>query len=184
MNVNYYDRVPDYLKGIIIRANILNPKKALSTPDEILLDFGAKEADIVHIRRVASEHIMSKLTPVNDLFKPKMCEKWSRISFGCESLDKITGGGIMTRGITEIFGESGVGKTQILLQLSLSVQLSEKFGGIHKGVALICTEDAFPAKRLVQISENFYRKYPDENINYLSNIFIEHVIESVRKKLI
>lgn len=179
-SISYYDRVPDYLKSIITRANLLNPKRALAAAnDEVLVGFGAKEEDIVTIRRIASEHVMSKLVPINDLFKPKFQEKWCRISFGCKSLDEITNGGVLTRGITEIFGESGAGKTQLLLQLSLSVQLPERLGGINKGVALICTEDAFPAKRLVQISESFYRKYPKEDIKYLSNIFIEHVLEPV-----
>lgn len=182
-NVSYYDRVPDYLKSIIVRANILNPKLALAADADVLIGFGAKEQDIVTIRRVASEHVMSKLVPVNELFKPKFDKnfQWRRISFGCESLDKITNGGVLTRGITEIFGESGAGKTQLLLQLSLSVQLPESLCGINKGVAFICTEDAFSAKRLVQISESFYKKYPKQEIKYLSNIFIEHVIQPVSK---
>ncbi|KAL5282358.1 XRCC3 family protein [Megaselia abdita] len=177
ISVIYYDRVPDYLKRIIIQANLLNPRKALVASYEHYTGFGVKEQDIITIRRVASEHVMSKLIPVNNFFQPKFEKNWSRISFKCDSLDKITNGGILTRGITEIFGESGAGKTQLLLQLSLSVQLPEIKGGLQKGVALICTEDVFPAKRLVQISESFYKKYPEEDIKYLSNIFIEHVVE-------
>lgn len=45
--------------------------------------------------------------------------------------------GVPTRGIIEISGEAGSGKTQICLQLSLTVQLPEQFGGFEKGMSLV-----------------------------------------------
>lgn len=42
-------------------------------------------------------------------------------------------GGIISRGITEIAGESASGKTQFCLQLSLTVQLPEENGGLAGG---------------------------------------------------
>lgn len=105
--------------------------------------------------------------------------KWARLTIGCAALDVCTGGGIVTRGITEICGASGVGKTQLLLQLSLCVQLPARLGGLGKGVAYICTEDMFPSRRLLQISKAFEARYPDEQLNLLGNIFIEHQYESV-----
>lgn len=105
--------------------------------------------------------------------------KWARLTFGCAALDRCTGGGIVTRGITEICGASGVGKTQLLLQLSLCVQLPPRLGGLGKGVAYICTEDTFPSRRLLQLSKAFEARYPEEQLNLLGNIFIEHQYESV-----
>lgn len=46
----------------------------------------------------------------------------NKISLGCPILDKCLGGGILTKGITEIFGESSSGKTQLCLQLCLQVK--------------------------------------------------------------
>lgn len=64
-------------------------------------------------------------------------KEWQRISTGCDSIDNITRGGIPINGITEIYGTSGVGKTQMCLQLSLIVQLPKYLGGCEKGLTLL-----------------------------------------------
>lgn len=101
------------------------------------------------------------------------------MSFGCSALDRCTGGGVVTRGITELCGAAGVGKTQLLLQLSLCVQLPTELGGMGRGVAYICTEDAFPARRLLQMSKACEKRHPQEKLNFLGNIFVEHHYETV-----
>lgn len=98
-----------------------------------------------------------------------------KFKFGCRSLDYIIRNGLPS-GITEISGESGAGKSQICLQLSLVVQLCVENGGRDKGAVFICTEDAFPSKRLFQMADVFTKRYG--NKNYLDNIFIEHVHDS------
>lgn len=45
-------------------------------------------------------------------------------------------GGLLTKGITEIVGESASGKTQVCLQLCLCVQLPVKYGGLAGGKKL------------------------------------------------
>ena len=42
-------------------------------------------------------------------------------------------GGILSRGITEIAGESASGKTQLCMQLCLTVQLPLQLGGLNGG---------------------------------------------------
>ncbi|CAI4037895.1 hypothetical protein SMKI_04G2320 [Saccharomyces mikatae IFO 1815] len=64
------------------------------------------------------------------------------------ALDETLGGGIFTRGITEIFGESSTGKSQLLMQLALSVQLSEAAGGLDGKCVYITTEGDLPTQRL------------------------------------
>lgn len=136
----------------------------------------------------------SKL-PISGNFQPKVCAfdsklicliphpvtaltiQWRRISFTCSALDKLTGGGISIRGVTEICGESGCGKSQISLHLALNVQLALSQGGLAKGAVFICTEDAFPSKRLFQLAK-FYSKQYDRD-DWLNNIFIEHVSTTV-----
>ena len=56
-----------------------------------------------------------------------------RLSLGCQILDSFLRGGILREGITEITGESSSGKTQICLQLCLSVQLPQDHGGLGGG---------------------------------------------------
>ena len=43
-------------------------------------------------------------------------------------------GGILTQGITEISGESAAGKTQLCLQLCITVQLPREQGGLSGGM--------------------------------------------------
>ena len=59
--------------------------------------------------------------------------KGHRLSLGCQILDGFLRGGILREGITEITGESSSGKTQICLQLCLSVQLPQELGGLGGG---------------------------------------------------
>lgn len=64
------------------------------------------------------------------------------------AIDELLGGGIFTHGITEIFGESSTGKSQLLMQLALSVQLSESAGGLGGKCVYITTEGDLPTQRL------------------------------------
>lgn len=66
-------------------------------------------------------------------------------------LDEALGGGIYTHGITEIFGESSTGKSQLLMQLSLSVQLPRKLGGLEGKCVYITTEGDLPTQRLQEM---------------------------------
>ena len=43
-------------------------------------------------------------------------------SSGCPIIDKTLGGGIRLGQVTEVYGESGCGKTQLCVQMSLEVQ--------------------------------------------------------------
>ncbi|XP_078263279.1 DNA repair protein XRCC3 isoform X3 [Rhinoraja longicauda] len=106
-----------------------------------------------------------------------------RLSMGCPILDLLLGGGIPFMGITEIVGESSAGKTQICMQLCLSVQFPYSYGGRESGAVYICTEDAFPNKRLQQLiafQPMLRADVPADvvnNIKFGNNIFIEHVAD-------
>lgn len=105
-----------------------------------------------------------------------------RISFGCVALDEICRNGIATRGITEICGVSSSGKSQICMQLALVVQLAEERGGLGKGVVYLCTEDAFPSKRLHQMAQSCSKRFGSigRPVDFLDSIFLEHISDSVR----
>lgn len=61
------------------------------------------------------------------------------------------------------------------------MQLGEELGGLGKGAVFICTENAFPSKRLIQLASNFSKRVDSiaEPFDFLDNIFIEHVADSV-----
>lgn len=76
------------------------------------------------------------------------------LTTGCSKLDTILKGGIPCRGLTQFYGAAGTGKTQLALQLSLTVQLPVTAGGLEAGAIYICTEGVFPSRRLQQLIQN------------------------------
>lgn len=104
--------------------------------------------------------------------------KTKRLSTGCLKLDEVLNGGLPTRGIIEISGESGSGKSQLCMQLSLTVQYPLQSGGLNGGAVFISTEEYFSSKRLQQLILNFPSKYykdPKRSITFSDNIFVEHI---------
>ncbi|MCJ1415412.1 hypothetical protein MMC32_001744 [Xylographa parallela] len=79
-----------------------------------------------------------------------LSRQWSTISTLDDDLDAALGGGIPTGYITEITGESGAGKTQLLLTLLLSAQLPPPHG-LSRPTLYISTEHALPTTRLTQL---------------------------------
>ncbi|CAN6825283.1 unnamed protein product [Brassica oleracea] len=80
-------------------------------------------------------------------------EALPRITTSCSDLDKILGGGISCRDVTEIGGVPGIGKTQIGIQLSVNVQIPREFGGLGGKAIYIDTEGSFMVERALQIAE-------------------------------
>ncbi|EDO19300.1 hypothetical protein Kpol_1036p43 [Vanderwaltozyma polyspora DSM 70294] len=69
-------------------------------------------------------------------------------STGDLGLDEALGGGIYTQCITEIYGESSTGKSQLAMLLSLCVQLPKSLGGLEGKSVYITTEGDLPTERL------------------------------------
>jgi DNA repair protein RAD51 len=63
-------------------------------------------------------------------------------------LNDILGGGISAGAITELFGESGVGKTLLCHTLAVSCQLPIRFGGGEGQCMYIDTENSFSTCRI------------------------------------
>uniref|UniRef100_UPI00358F8B13 DNA repair protein XRCC3-like isoform X4 n=1 Tax=Myxine glutinosa TaxID=7769 RepID=UPI00358F8B13 len=108
-----------------------------------------------------------------------------RLSLGCPVLNSWLKGGLPTLGVIEIAGESASGKTQICLQLSLSVQYPPAYGGLGAGVVYVCTEDAFPARRLHQLISSQPQVRVDvpsdviTTIPFGNQVYVEHVADVV-----
>lgn len=76
-----------------------------------------------------------------------------RISTLDPALDAALGGGFPAGTLSEIVGESGVGKTQLLLSLLVAVQLPPP-RGLGRKALYIATEAPLATSRLTQIIEN------------------------------
>ncbi|KAF3911988.1 hypothetical protein AA313_de0206747 [Arthrobotrys entomopaga] len=66
------------------------------------------------------------------------------VEFGDVGIDGLLNGGIMTGSLVEIVGESGVGKTQLLLRLCFSIQQPPH----NLSAVYICTESQISTKRM------------------------------------
>ncbi|CAH2231692.1 jg2349 [Pararge aegeria aegeria] len=96
----------------------------------------------------------------------KLCKTEKKLKTGCTAIDNVLNGGFRTGTLTEIYGESGTGKTQLVMQLAAQCG--------SDGSVFICTEDLFPVKRFNQIRKNNC-KTTDTDCN---NMFIEHLTEA------
>ncbi len=91
-----------------------------------------------------------------------------RISTGSKDIDRILGGGIEQGAITEFYGEYRTGKTQICLQLLLSVTLPSNLGGMGAQAVFIDTEGNFRPERIRQMCG----RYEVDPMDVLDNIFV------------
>ena len=86
----------------------------------------------------------------------KLLEKRAQIcqiSSGSKLFDELLGGGFETQSIVELFGEFGSGKTQIVHQLCVIVQLPKEQGGMNGHAYYIDTENTFRPERIIQMAE-------------------------------
>ncbi|CCE78109.1 Piso0_000722 [Millerozyma farinosa CBS 7064] len=95
--------------------------------------------------------------------------KMDFLKSGIPGLDTILGGGIPSPGITEIFGSSGTGKTQLLLTLAVRAQLSDSKP--NNKCVYVSTESQLASQRLDTMVETFNKnnenKVSMENISYI-----------------
>jgi DNA repair protein RadA len=83
----------------------------------------------------------------------------ARITTGSQELDDLLGGGVETGSVIEFFGEFRTGKTQIMHQLCVNVQLPKEKGGLEGNALYIDTEGTFRPERIIQMSEGLDLDY-------------------------
>ncbi len=100
--------------------------------------------------------------------------KMRRITTSSKSLDNILGGGVETGAITEFFGASRMGKTQLAHQLCVNAQLPLDKGGLNGNALYIGTETTFRSGRIGQMCAP-YGLNPSKA---RKNIFLEKTLDS------
>ncbi|KAH8738945.1 hypothetical protein FG386_000811 [Cryptosporidium ryanae] len=104
---------------------------------------------------------MIKKVSALELFKHEATSS-NRIKTSSKKLDNILSGGVIIgKGILELCGVPGTGKTQLCKQLSLNIQIPKNIGGPGLNAIYIDTEGSFSTNRLKEISKN--------TINYIKN---------------
>ncbi|XP_044293156.1 DNA repair protein XRCC3 [Varanus komodoensis] len=156
--------------------------------------FNLSEADLQRLTKLSSTDVHYMLRTISGALRKNTVltalqlfqdenHGSTRLSLGCPVLNTFLRGGIPLTGITEIAGESSAGKTQIGLQLCISVQYPYCYGGLESGAAYICTEDVFPNKRLQQLIEQQSKLRGDippevvQKMKFGNSIFVEHAAD-------
>lgn len=104
-------------------------------------------------------------------------ETRGKITTGSETFDNMLYGGIPTGYITQLYGETSSGKTQLALQAAVNVQLPKERGGLNKEAIFIDTENTFTARRIEELAE---AKDLDTN-KILDNIHISETFDSTQQ---
>ncbi|CEP08957.1 hypothetical protein [Parasitella parasitica] len=89
----------------------------------------------------------------------------SSFTTAVKNFDRLLVYGISPKKITEICGESGTGKTQLCMQMAVTIQLPKSQGGSEGECVYIDTEGSFSASRIQQIAERFDLKDPMKGIH-------------------
>lgn len=160
--------LPQKIFEIIERAGISTAKQIIIMSKwDIKKLTNLNNDDIILLKSMIADYLSPESVPGDLLLQQENLN--SRISSGCNTIDSLMKGGFLRGTLTEIYGESGSGKTQVLIQ---AVAHNSFCGCVY-----ICTEDLFPLKRLQQVIHSI----PDYNseTDYGKNIFIEHVTEPI-----
>ncbi|MGH3452652.1 MAG: hypothetical protein ACRDQW_18505 [Haloechinothrix sp.] len=112
--------------------------------------------------------------------------KVHRISTGSSSLDRLLCGGIETHALTEFYGPSGVGKTQLCHTLTVNSVLirMQQTKELDK-VVYMDTEAKFRPERLVSIAQaRGFDLNSDLGTSLLSNVLYVNAMTALQQELI
>lgn len=109
----------------------------------------------------------SMKTDIESLKMPSLKDKVATIHTGLPSVDQLLIGGIRTGSVTEVFGASGCGKSQFLLQIALESQKLLNSNELSGRSIIISTEAALETRRLHDMS--VFRDLPSalEMVSYI-----------------
>lgn len=98
-------------------------------------------------------------------------------------VDELLGGGFETQAITEMYGEFGSGKSQIVHQMAVNVQLPEELGGLGGSVIYVDTENTFRPERIEQMVKGLEIEDADPK-EFLKNIHVARAQTSDHQMLL
>lgn len=107
-----------------------------------------------------------------------------KLSFLVPELDTLLGGGMETQAITEMYGEFGSGKSQIVHQMAVNVQLPEEQGGLNGSAIYIDTENTFRPERIEQMVNGLGIDDAPDAQEFLNNIHVARAHTSDHQMLL
>ncbi|MEM2759704.1 MAG: hypothetical protein QXU32_06275 [Nitrososphaerales archaeon] len=95
------------------------------------------------------------------------------ISTGSASLDKMLDGGVRVGVLTDVFGASASGKTQLCFELCVNCTKPKNKGGLDANALFIDATNTFRPERILSIARS-----NDINSNILDKIYLQRVYSS------
>lgn len=136
----------------LIKAGFTSLESIAFTPPTIIQeDSGLGEKTTATLIKASMKELNIGFKSAQDLWEHR--KNISRISTGSQELDNLFAGGLETGCVIEFFGEFRTGKTQLMHQLCVNVQLPREKGGLEGGALYIDTEGTFRPERIIQMSE-------------------------------
>jgi len=145
---------------------------------ELMSRAGVEYATAVKVCEEARRLLNVGLVTALELLERR--KSMARCSTGSKALDGMLGGGIETQAMTELYGEYGVGKTQLCLMLSVMAQLPQGQGGLGRSTLYVDSEGTFSPERVYQIAS---ARGLDPN-DVLNHVIIARVYNSDHQSLI
>ena len=116
-----------------------------------------------------------------DVFEQRL--KVKKLRTLVPEVDELLGGGFETQAITEMYGEFGSGKSQIVHQMAVNVQLPEELGGLNGSVIYVDTENTFRPERIEQMVHGLEIEGADPK-EFLKNIHVARAQTSDHQMLL
>jgi len=136
----------------LIKAGFSSLESIAFTPPSIIQqESGLGEKTIAKLIKSSMEQLNIGFKSAEDVWEHR--KNIARITTSSQELDDLLGGGVETGSLIEFFGEFRTGKTQIMHQLCVNVQLHENKGGIEGKALYIDTEGTFRPERIIQMAE-------------------------------
>ncbi|MFX0023225.1 MAG: DNA repair and recombination protein RadA [Candidatus Hermodarchaeota archaeon] len=136
----------------LIKAGFSSLESIAFTPPSIIQDeSGLGDKTTAKLIKASMEKLNIGFKSAEDVWEHR--KNIARITTGSQELDDLLGGGVETGSLIEFFGEFRTGKTQIMHQLCVNVQLTQEKGGIEGKALYIDTEGTFRPERIIQMAE-------------------------------
>jgi DNA repair protein RadA len=124
---------------------------AAASPGQLSTDVGLGEETASRIIDAAREKLEMGFETASSVLKRR--DSVGKITTGSKALNELLGGGVETQAITEMHGAFGSGKSQLGLQLAVTVQLPKEKGGLGKKALFIDTEGTFRPERIMEMAK-------------------------------
>ncbi len=125
---------------------------AVATTAELAQTLGISEAKARDIIQQAKRKVQIGIPRKASELLEERQRYMGKITTGSRMLDELLGGGVKTQEITEFVGEFGTGKSQIVHQLCVNVQLPVDRGGLEGRALFLDTEGTFTPERICDMA--------------------------------